>query len=108
MTMSYSVNGDKDFETYTRSTLDISAVPVLKKLTHLPVIVDPSHASGKAELVESLALASIAAGADGLIIETHNNPKCALCDGAQSLNEESFAKVMTKVNKLKEFMKSLK
>ena len=100
--------GIRTFETYTRSTLDISAVPVLKKLTHLPVIVDPSHASGKAELVESLALASIAAGADGLIIETHNNPKCALCDGAQSLNEESFAKVMTKVNKLKEFMKSLK
>ncbi|MFW5780815.1 MAG: 3-deoxy-7-phosphoheptulonate synthase [Bacillota bacterium] len=100
--------GIRTFETYTRSTLDISAIPVLKKLTHLPVIVDPSHASGRAELVESLALASIAAGADGLIIETHNNPKCALCDGAQSLNEESFSKVMTKVNKLKNFMKTLK
>lgn len=99
--------GIRTFETYTRSTLDISAVPVLKKLTHLPVIVDPSHASGRADLVESLALASIAAGADGLIIETHNNPRCALCDGAQSLDGETFARLMIKLNKLSSFMKTL-
>lgn len=99
--------GIRTFENYTRSTLDISAVPVLKKLTHLPIIVDPSHASGKSELVESLSMAAIAAGADGLIIETHNNPQCALCDGAQSLDEKSFKKVMEKTEKLKEFMKSL-
>ena len=83
-------------------------MPVLKKLTHLPVIVDPSHASGRAELVESLALSAIAAGADGLLIETHNNPRCALCDGAQSLDEQGFARLMEKVNKLWAFMKSLK
>jgi 3-deoxy-7-phosphoheptulonate synthase len=100
--------GIRTFENYTRSTLDISAVPVLKKLTHLPVIVDPSHASGRAELVESLALSAIAAGADGLLIETHNNPRCALCDGAQSLDEQGFARLMEKVNKLWAFMKSLK
>jgi 3-deoxy-7-phosphoheptulonate synthase len=99
--------GIRTFETYTRSTLDISAVPVLKKLTHLPVIIDPSHASGRADLVESLALSAIAAGADGLLIETHNNPKVALCDGAQSLDPISFEKVMNKVAKLKEFMSGL-
>lgn len=99
--------GIRTFETYTRSTLDISAVPVLKKLTHLPIIVDPSHAAGRAELVEALALSAIAAGADGLLIETHNNPRCALCDGAQSLDPESFSALMQKVSKLKEFMGTL-
>lgn len=82
--------GIRTFETYTRNTLDISAVPILKKLSHLPVIVDPSHASGISWLVEPLALAAVAAGADGLIIEVHNNPKKALSDGAQSLTPDQF------------------
>lgn len=99
--------GIRTFETYTRSTLDISAVPVLKKLTHLPVIIDPSHASGRADLVESLALSAIAAGADGLLIETHNNPKAALCDGAQSLDPVTFERVMNKVSKLRDFMRTI-
>ncbi|NLZ60674.1 MAG: 3-deoxy-7-phosphoheptulonate synthase, partial [Lentisphaerae bacterium] len=81
------------FETQTRNTLDLSAVPVLKKLTHLPVIIDPSHATGYAELVPSMSLAAAAAGADGLIVEVHNNPACALCDGMQSLTPETFARL---------------
>ena len=82
--------GIRTYETYTRNTLDISAVPILKKLSHLPVIVDPSHASGIAWLVEPLAMAAVAAGADGLIIEVHNNPAKALSDGAQSLTPDQF------------------
>ena len=82
--------GIRTFETYTRNTLDISAVPVLKRLSHLPVVVDPSHASGLSWLVEPLALAAVAAGADGLIIEVHNDPKHALSDGAQSLTPDQF------------------
>ena len=82
--------GIRTYETYTRNTLDISAVPILKKLSHLPVIVDPSHASGIAWLVEPLALAAVAAGADGLIIEVHNDPSHALSDGAQSLTPDQF------------------
>ena len=86
--------GIRTFETYTRNTLDISAVPVLKHLSHLPVIVDPSHATGLPWLVKPLSKASIAAGADGLIIEVHNNPKAALSDGAQSLTPDKFDDVM--------------
>ena len=82
--------GVRTFETYTRNTLDLSAIPVLKKQTHLPVIVDPSHATGKSSLVRPMALAAAAAGADGLIIEVHNDPQHALCDGAQSLTPEAF------------------
>ena len=82
--------GIRTYETYTRNTLDISAVPILKRLSHLPVIVDPSHASGIAWLVEPLAMAAVAAGADGLIIEVHNNPAKALSDGAQSLTPDQF------------------
>ena len=93
--------GIRTFETYTRNTLDISAVPVLKKLSHLPVIVDPSHAVGFAEFVMPLSLAAIAAGADGLIIEVHNNPSCARCDGMQSLTPEAFDKTVKKLNRLK-------
>lgn len=85
--------GIRTYETFTRNTLDISAVPILKKLSHLPVIVDPSHASGIAWLVEPLALAAVAAGADGLIIEVHNDPSHALSDGAQSLTPNQFDKV---------------
>ena len=89
--------GIRTFETRTRNTLDISAIPVLKKLTHLPVVVDPSHASGHADLVLPLALASVAAGCDGLIIEVHNDPPKALCDGAQSLNPAQFDELMKRL-----------
>ena len=85
--------GIRTFETYTRNTLDISAVPILKKLSHLPVIIDPSHAAGITWLVEPLSMAAVAAGADGLMIEVHNNPKKALSDGAQSLTPDQFDKV---------------
>jgi 3-deoxy-7-phosphoheptulonate synthase len=83
--------GIRTFETSTRNTLDISAVPMLKRLTHLPVIVDPSHAAGDAGLVYPLSMAAAAAGADGLIIEVHNDPAHALCDGPQSITPDDFA-----------------
>lgn len=86
--------GIRTFETYTRNTLDLSAIPAVKKLSHLPVIVDPSHASGMWWMVEPMAKAAVAAGADGLIIEVHNDPEHALCDGAQSLKPERFARLM--------------
>ena len=88
--------------TYTRNTLDLSAVPVLKELTHLPVVVDPSHATGRASLVQSMALAATAAGADGLMIEVHNDPIHALSDGAQSLTPDQFDGVMRKIMRLRE------
>ena len=94
--------GIRTYETYTRNTLDLSAVPVLHSLTHLPVIVDPSHATGKASLVPSMALAAAACGADGLMIEVHNNPSCALCDGAQSLTPAQFSEVTQSVHKVLE------
>lgn len=96
--------GIRTYETYTRNTLDISAVPILKKQSHLPVIVDPSHAGGIAWLVEPLSMAAVAAGADGLIIEVHNNPKKAWSDGAQCLTPAQFSDVAKKVNKIKEAM----
>lgn len=86
--------GIRTFETDSRATLDIAAIPVLKKMTHLPVIVDPSHATGISWMVKPMALAAAAAGADGLMIEVHNDPKRALCDGAQSLTPEAFRDVM--------------
>ncbi|WP_303864089.1 3-deoxy-7-phosphoheptulonate synthase [Alkalibaculum bacchi] len=89
--------GIRTSENYTRNTLDISAIPALKKLSHLPVIVDPSHAAGLHWMVEPLSMAAIAAGADGLIIEVHNDPKNALCDGAQSLTYKSFKRTMEKL-----------
>ena len=92
--------GIRTFETMTRNTLDLSAVPVLKEKTHLPIIVDPSHATGSARLVEPMSLAAAAAGADGLIIEVHNDPMHALCDGAQSLNPQQFANLMNKVKQV--------
>ena len=82
--------GIRTFESYTRNTLDLQSIPVLRKLTHLPVIVDPSHAGGKWWLVDAMSRAAIAAGADGLMVEVHNNPECALCDGAQSLKPEKY------------------
>lgn len=89
--------GIRTFEPYTRNTLDLSAIPLLKELTHLPVIVDPSHASGLSRLVKPLSLASVGAGADGLMIEVHNDPPHALSDGAQSLRPEQFKEVVEKV-----------
>jgi 3-deoxy-7-phosphoheptulonate synthase len=86
--------GIKTFETYTRNTLDISAIPVIKKLSHLPVIADPSHGTGRRDKVPPMARAAVAAGADGLLIEVHNDPERALCDGAQSLLPEQFDKLM--------------
>lgn len=97
--------GIRTYENYTRNTLDISAIPIVKKLSHLPVVVDPSHASGKSWLVEPLAMAAVAAGADGLIIEVHNDPPHALSDGAQSLTPEQFKKVSEKIIALKECLK---
>ena len=94
--------GIRSFETYTRNTLDLSAVSVLHDLSHLPVIVDPSHATGKAKLVPPMAAAATAAGADGLIIEVHNNPACALCDGAQSLTPAQFDQLNKRVMKIRE------
>jgi len=94
--------GIRSFETLTRSTLDISAVPILKELTHLPVIVDPSHATGRRQLVAPVSRAAVAAGADGLIIEVHPNPDEALCDGAQSLTPEGFQTLMTEVKRVAE------
>lgn len=94
--------GIRTFETYTRNTLDLSAVTVLHNLTHLPVVVDPSHATGKASLVAPMAYAATAAGADGIMIEVHNNPACALCDGAQSLTPVQFDSLNQKVQKIRE------
>ncbi|NLA72283.1 MAG: 3-deoxy-7-phosphoheptulonate synthase [Clostridiales bacterium] len=96
--------GIRTIETYTRNTLDLSAVPALHELSHLPVVVDPSHSTGISRLVGSMAAASAAAGADGLIIEVHNNPECALCDGAQSLTPEQFDAVAKTVRKIREAM----
>lgn len=89
--------GIRTFETYTRNTLDLSAIPAVKKLSHLPVVVDPSHSAGRSWMVEPLSLAAMAIGADGLIIEVHNCPEKALCDGAQSLNPEQFDALMNKL-----------
>ena len=97
--------GIRSFETYTRNTLDLSAVPVLHELTHLPVVVDPSHATGKAKLVPPMAAAAAASGADGIMVEVHNNPACALCDGAQSLTPAQFAELNKKVTMIREAMK---
>lgn len=94
--------GIRTYSDYTRNTLDISAVPMLHELSHLPVIVDPSHATGIAKIVPPCALAGTAAGADGLIIEVHNDPIHALCDGAQSLRPEEYAKLAEKVRKVRE------
>jgi len=94
--------GIRTFETSTRNTLDLSAVPVIKKLSHLPIIVDPSHGTGRWEYVEAMSLAAIAAGADGLMIEVHNDPEAALSDGQQSLKPEKFKKLMFKCKNVAE------
>ncbi|MBP3337777.1 MAG: 3-deoxy-7-phosphoheptulonate synthase [Lachnospiraceae bacterium] len=95
--------GIRTFETSMRNTLDISAIPMLKKMSHLPIVIDPSHAAGLRFMVEPLAMAAIAAGADGLMVEVHNNPEKALCDGPQSLTPQMFDEFMKKVSKTAEF-----
>lgn len=96
--------GIRTFETYTRNTLDLSVIPVLHNLTHLPVIVDPSHATGHSDLVEPMAMAATAGGADGIMIEVHNNPPLALCDGPQSLTPAQFDEAMKKIMKIREVL----
>ena len=95
--------GVRTFETMTRNTLDLSAIPMLKKLSHLPVIVDPSHATGIRWMVEPMAKAALAVGADGIMIETHNDPTNALCDGAQSLDLDMFRNLMTEIKRRVKF-----
>lgn len=99
--------GIRTFETATRNTLDLSAIPVLKAETHLPIVVDPSHATGIAKLVRPMSLAAVAAGADGLIIEVHNDPENALCDGAQSLTPRAFEKLSAQITALHSAMKNI-
>jgi 3-deoxy-7-phosphoheptulonate synthase len=89
--------GIRTFETATRNTLDISAIPIIKQASHLPVVVDPSHSAGRVELVLALSLAAVAAGADGVIVETHPNPQLALCDGPQSLPTTAFGEYAARV-----------
>lgn len=92
--------GIRTFENYTRNTLDLQSIPVVRKLTHLPIVVDPSHAGGKWWLVEPMAKAAVAAGADGLMVEVHNNPECALCDGAQSLKPKKYSELIRQVSQI--------
>lgn len=100
--------GIRTFETYTRNTLDISAICAFKKLSHLPVVIDPSHAAGIRWTVEPLALAAVAAGADGIMVEVHNDPEHALCDGPQSITPDEFDKLSNKLRKALEFRNSIK
>ena len=99
--------GIRTFENYTRNTLDLSAVPAIKELTHLPIIIDPTHSTGRLSLIGPMSLASLAAGADGLIIEVHYNPEAALCDADQALTPEMFSNIMRQLRPLQEFMEQL-
>ena len=96
--------GVRTFETYTRNTLDLSAIPAIRRMSHLPIVVDPSHAAGMYWMVEPLAMAAAAVGADGLMVEVHNNPACAKCDGGQSLTPEKFDRMMGKIAPVVELM----
>jgi 3-deoxy-7-phosphoheptulonate synthase len=96
--------GIRSFETYTRNTLDLSAVPAAKELSHLPVITDPTHGTGKVSLIEPMSLASIAAGSDGLMVEVHRNPSEALSDKDQALTPQQFARLVQKARALERFM----
>ena len=96
--------GIRTIETATRNTLDLSAIPVVKELSHLPIIVDPSHATGHAKYVKTMSLAAVVAGADGLMIEVHNDPPCALCDGQQSITPEAFTRLAQSVGMIREYM----
>lgn len=99
--------GIRTFEKYTRNTLDLSAVPAIKELTHLPIIIDPTHSTGRLSLIAPMSLAAVAAGADGLIIEVHHNPKEALCDADQALTPKMFAGLMDRLGPLRSFMNQL-
>ncbi|MGD8524328.1 MAG: 3-deoxy-7-phosphoheptulonate synthase [Desulfobacterales bacterium] len=99
--------GIRTFEKYTRNTLDLSAVPAIKELTHLPIIIDPTHSTGRLSLIAPMSLAAVAAGADGLIIEVHHNPKEALCDADQALTPKMFAGLMGRLGPLRSFMNQL-
>ena len=94
--------GIRTFDTYSRNTLDLTAVPALHEMSHLPVVIDPSHATGKVRYVPPMALAAVAAGADGVMVEVHNDPMHAWCDGAQSLNPEQFADLAQKMRVVRE------
>jgi 3-deoxy-7-phosphoheptulonate synthase len=99
--------GIRTFETYSRNTLDLSAVPAIKELSHLPIIVDPTHATGRVSLIPPMSLAAVAAGADGLIVEVHTNPDEALSDKDQALTPELFSKMAKNIFKLNDFMEKL-
>ena len=97
--------GIRTFETATRNTINLTVIPVLKRLSHLPVVIDPSHATGKAKLVAPMAAAAVAAGADGIMVEVHNDPAHAMCDGAQSLTPEQFQDLNIRVGKIREALR---
>ena len=96
--------GIRTFEKYTRNTLDLSAVPAIKELTHLPIIIDPTHSTGRLSLISPMSSAAVAAGADGLIVEVHNQPEKALCDADQALTPEMFSDIMSQVRPLQAFL----
>jgi 3-deoxy-7-phosphoheptulonate synthase len=99
--------GIRTFETYTRNTLDLSAVPAIKELSHLPIIIDPTHSTGRISLIASMSMAAVAAGADGVIVEVHHNPQEALCDADQALTPDMFANMMRRLRPLKSFINNL-
>jgi 3-deoxy-7-phosphoheptulonate synthase len=99
--------GIRTFETYTRNTLDLSAVPAIKELSHLPIIIDPTHSTGRISLIESMSMAAAAAGADGMIVEVHHKPEEALCDADQALTPDIFASMMKRLRPLKSFLNNL-
>ena len=98
--------GIRTFETYTRNTLDLSAVPAVKELSHLPIIIDPTHSTGRVSLIASMSMAAVAVGADGMIVEVHHNPDEALCDAGQALTPEKFSNMMQRLRPLKSFLNS--
>jgi len=99
--------GIRTFETYTRNTLDLSAVPAIKELSHLPIIIDPTHSTGRISLIASMSMAAVAAGADGMIVEVHHKPQEALCDADQALTPDMFANMMRRLRALKSFINNL-
>jgi 3-deoxy-7-phosphoheptulonate synthase len=99
--------GIRTFETYTRNTLDLSAIPAIKELSHLPIIIDPTHSTGRISLIGSMSMAAVAAGADGMIVEVHPRPEEALCDADQALTPAIFSNIMTRLRPLKSFLNEL-
>ena len=99
--------GIRTFETYTRNTLDLSAVPAIKELSHLPIIIDPTHSTGRISLIASMSMAAVAAGADGMMVEVHHKPREALCDADQALTPDMFANIMRRLRPLKSFINNL-